>query len=119
MIFAENSNLPCRTLRIFPRLPRRLVSLHYRFPNDSALSAKLLVQLFFQVLHLLVELACVIKIPVPFMFATGRQGMALRFFLLCELHADLLLLPFAQKRKRYIRTVREGLQELSQLARFD
>src|SRR5262245_2734486 len=102
MILTDNANLPCRTPCILPRLPCRLVSLHYRSPNDAALSVELFVQLFFQVPHLLVELTCVIGIPMPLVFVSWNPGMTLRHFFLGEFDGHFLLLSLAQNRERYV-----------------
>src|SRR5439155_25754628 len=119
MILTENANFSRGAASVFPCASRRLVSFHHCSTDHAALRTELLLQLFFQTLHLLAEITCFIEIPVPFVFVPGCPRMTLRSFLFCELDGDLLLLALAQNRERYVRAVRKRLQELSQLTRFD
>src|SRR5437660_1694138 len=119
MILTENANFARGAAGVFARASRRLVSFHHCSMDHAALCTELLLQLFFQTLHVLTEITCVIEVPLPFVFVPRRPGMTLRSFLLCELDGHLLLLALAQNRKRHVGAVRERLQELSQLTRFD
>src|SRR5207253_9429904 len=120
VVFAQNANLSRSPTGIFPWASRRLVSLHYRPTDDAALRiAQLLLQLFFQLLHLLAEIARLVEIPMPIVVSSRNHGVTLWHFFFGKLSGDLLLLALAQDCERHLCAFRESLQQPSQLARFD
>jgi hypothetical protein len=82
VVFAQNANFPRGAAGVFPCLSCRLMSFHHCSTDHAPLCPELLLQLFFQTLHLFAEITCVIKIPVRFVFISRRPGMALRSFFL-------------------------------------
>src|SRR5205085_992993 len=99
------------------------MSLRHRFADNAALIPQLLFELLFelflQILHLLAQIACGIKIPMPVAVAPRKGAASLGHFFLGKFNSQLLLLSLAQDSERYVRSFGEGLQKLSQLARLD
>src|SRR5207253_8490763 len=119
VVFTQDTNSPRSTTGVFSRASCRLVSFHHCSADHAALCAELFLQLFLQTLHLLAEIACIIKIPLPVMFVHERPGVTLWSFLLCKFDGGLLLLSLAQDRQCHVGAIGKRLQELSQLTRFD
>src|SRR4029079_8349352 len=104
---------------VVPRASGRFVSLCDRFADNAAVIAQLLFELFFELLHLLLYIARGIEIPMPVVVSPRGTTTSLRHFFFGKLGGKFLFLSLAQDSEGHLGSFGKGLQQLSQLARFN